>query len=928
MCFSILGPKIIQTIVDQIVEIPEGAFHLHNLSMKGLTICFSSLNDAQKARYKKLVSFMGGFRQNSLTDEVTHLVTEDIFSKKYTHAALNEMKLMQPGWIDELWRVNQEPNIPEVSALDPPLYKKFKLNIFHKLVVSSTGLNIDEKKKIVKLVQQHGGIYSQTFKSTTVRVLILREKDVGSEKFVVSQRHKIYCLDPQFIFDSVDAGYLLHTENYTVSKKCDLKCSTPTKNSSTAAKFNFDNTILSDIDSSSSLSSVRHMTIEETHRFSDISRSSRTNETKKESTFKKPALPGTKKQASEMPPIVAMPTPKFDYTLDSSDESYIQFLVDKKVCVYGYSDEIESMQMVKTIEQLGATLVDLTYKKKVDYIISSKCSVSPLPTLRCNLVLNDMWVEESIAEGRIIHPPKLYHYAIFNVADKDKVLKGEYFTSTNFEFETRSFIKMVVENLGGTWRDALIRTEEPILFSPTAQGKKYHGAINWQMTVLQAEWLLKCYNQKKRCDESEFLVGDATASRRNIQDDDQENSIIPSSQEIDDNYSENNNNNQFNTPHKSFLAAECNENEARLGNLDVLCEEMPTPQRNLTKSVLLEQQRKNKQISPRSKLLKDLIKTPTAASSSRMHAEYVTSPAPELPHECLLAQIDGSNYGIQPNSSPASQMFYKRKIQLADEDYCHVSASNKKALKEVSQTPPVTLLRKEFYNRRMPQFLLPCEREPELSTQELLIAPYTDDCMSKQADNFLNLSDTQNDQILQEHKLLLEKLAKSVERENERQAKIDRETVRPNCWRQSLVSSTKKRIEYDPDDRSSRIGWKNNDKEEYEAKKLIRDALKNQQINATSLDESIIAAPKDNTEETTAKENTLETAIKDKTAETAAKDHTLETAAKENSFEIASTSSAEANFDIQVHSESSTIDDNKIIFAITSGTSTGVRISN
>ncbi|KAL7040104.1 hypothetical protein ACKWTF_000271 [Chironomus riparius] len=742
----ILGLKCVLSVIHDNLEIPESLFHINNLCMKDMILCFSSIGDPEKkSRMKKFIAYMGGLYSNSLTEDITHLVTEDIFSKKYLHAGSRNVKIMHTSWIDEIWRLSQDFNF----IVTPKVHDKYKLKIFYNMVFSSTGLDNEEKKAVIKAVEDNGGEYSHTFRTATVKVLLMKQKDIGCVKYKASTKHSILCVDPSWVIDSAKTGYAVNTENYLITKQGKLKSSTPTKNTSALGKFSFDNTVISEICDFT----ARSIAIDETQKSTRAStnfhqnkpessvraskslrpsKSSTSIKSSKESTFKQPTVPIKKKDSS----FTVQSPPRFDYTEDASDESFIQILIDKTVCVYGYSNDIDSMQIIKECEKLGAKLVDLSYTKAVDYVITSTDIMDlEVPKLKYKNIVTDVWLEESVEIGRCVDPVKFYHRSLFKIPEKHQVLKDEIFVCSNYDSNRqRPFIRFLVKLLGGVCKEALCRAEGPILICPSAEGKKYEGSRNWGLTVIKAEWLIECLVRKTRVDETEYLVGDTKASKMNIK---RRESIIPSSQDMSIDSIED----VHLSPEKSIIVPESPKtplpiiDEERIGNLSWLLEDLTTPQREVTKRVLLEHQKKNV-VSPRTKLLKDLMQTPGTTEKDLI--DYVPSPGPELP-ACLLPP--DRNYALFPDSSPATQWWYKRRLEALDDRYVPVSQSKRKELKNIPMTPPLSHIRYDFFKKRLSDFDSPDPRNSN-ETDGLFMARITAN-MSGEASKFLNFEDTE-----------------------------------------------------------------------------------------------------------------------------------------------------------------------------------------
>jgi BRCA1 C Terminus (BRCT) domain/twin BRCT domain len=744
-----LGVKCVLSVLNDEMSIQADYFHFYTLCMKDLFLSFSSVTDPKrKAWLSKVVHYMGGLYGPSLSSCTTHLVTDDVFSKKIPFAIEHNVKIMRLDWIQEIW--NQHQNIDFTLRADDDYFNEFKLPIFNKLIFTTTGIDVEEKRELMKMIEDNGGVFSQVFKSSTIKVLITTQNEVNSAKYKAAMKYDIHCLSPEWVRDSISAGYALQmTENYVICAKINAM-STPEKVvPSIHNLLPFDNTMLSDITTadftqkSITLDATTKNLTKNVEKFRSSSRSLRSSlqkpstsskvDDKKNDTFKKPALPVVR-DTIELPPPPQVyaynrsPAPS-TIEFNTDDESIIPILTGKRVFAYGFKEDNEFTQITNECEKYGAHVVDSTFSKQIDYIITPSTPIDQEyhePQMKHLHIVNDFWLEESIEEGRCLEP-KFYHFPLFKSQITRQVLKNEMFVLTNYKMEReRPFIKMIIKCLGGDSKEHLNKNDDVILISPSQEGRKYLGAKGWDFTVLRAEWFYACYKHQTRYDETEFLVGDVPISKRNKID--EHSSMIPFSQEtdIDEDMKEDEyiiNRREIDSVAGSALPKRVAqlrgpvndspktpttmdyEEEGEVLSISKLCEDMPTPQRELTKAVLREADDKN-QLSPRAQRQKELLKTPGMTQKFTFEE---SSPMPPTPDCMRKPPVD---YSLRPDSSPDSQWFWKQKFESLDRMYEEKTDSSRKARLDNLVTPPYQNTRHDFFKKRIPQYHSPDPRDP------------------------------------------------------------------------------------------------------------------------------------------------------------------------------------------------------------------------
>lgn len=199
--------------------------------MFGLVISLSGFKESDKTNNTEYISFMGGLCMGNLPVMCTHLVSNTVLSAKYEAAVKQKIPVMQPEWIEEVWKKNTEDY---VAATDSQ-FDVFKLPVFHKLAVSCTSLGIEDKIQVEKLIVENGGAFHGTYKPQVVNILILNENGKSSAKFKAASKGKKPCLTPQWVFESVKKGFALPFEEYIVQGE--VRVSTPKKNAPTNPEF-------------------------------------------------------------------------------------------------------------------------------------------------------------------------------------------------------------------------------------------------------------------------------------------------------------------------------------------------------------------------------------------------------------------------------------------------------------------------------------------------------------------------------------------------------------------------------------------------------------------------------------------------------------------------------------------------------------------
>lgn len=76
---------------------------------------------------------------------------------------------MQDSWVEAVWVASLQMNV-NGSSLD---FDGHRLPPFAKLQVTTSGISKKDKQMIMKLVNEHGGMFSGAFQSETTDVVVL-----------------------------------------------------------------------------------------------------------------------------------------------------------------------------------------------------------------------------------------------------------------------------------------------------------------------------------------------------------------------------------------------------------------------------------------------------------------------------------------------------------------------------------------------------------------------------------------------------------------------------------------------------------------------------------------------------------------------------------------------------------------------------------
>ncbi|XP_071748981.1 DNA topoisomerase 2-binding protein 1-A [Lepeophtheirus salmonis] len=217
---TIVGPRCLLACLQKKEPVPELPYPMFTAAMKGLIVTSTGFEKEKKAEIQKLIESMSGVYSNTFHDGVTHLIAAVVHSPKYSVAVEKEIPIMTEEWVRNVWKKSQNDN---VAATDGQ-FSRFKCPALMGLNISVSQMNPKDKDLLKKSIESHGGIYSKALDINSTNVLIVPTPE--GEKFSYATKWKIPTLNSNWVFDSIEKGYCLESDEYKIEKR---NCSTPTK---------------------------------------------------------------------------------------------------------------------------------------------------------------------------------------------------------------------------------------------------------------------------------------------------------------------------------------------------------------------------------------------------------------------------------------------------------------------------------------------------------------------------------------------------------------------------------------------------------------------------------------------------------------------------------------------------------------------------
>uniref|UniRef100_A0A669EPE2 DNA topoisomerase II binding protein 1 n=1 Tax=Oreochromis niloticus TaxID=8128 RepID=A0A669EPE2_ORENI len=202
------------------------------MAMADVTICCTSMDRAIREELMDLVQLMGGRAYSDLNVSVTHLIAEEVGSKKYLVAASLSKPILLPTWVKACWEKSQDRY---VLYTDLPL-EDYLCPVLRGCSVCVTGLSSTERKEVQRLCEQHGANYTGQLKMNECTHLIVNEPT--GQKYECARKWNVYCVSLHWLFDSIEKGYCQDESRYTVERNAS-KTTRPHTSTPTGTKLCF-----------------------------------------------------------------------------------------------------------------------------------------------------------------------------------------------------------------------------------------------------------------------------------------------------------------------------------------------------------------------------------------------------------------------------------------------------------------------------------------------------------------------------------------------------------------------------------------------------------------------------------------------------------------------------------------------------------------
>ncbi|KAL3309212.1 DNA topoisomerase 2-binding protein 1 [Cichlidogyrus casuarinus] len=555
---AIYGPQVILHYLREGKPVPEWKTPLYSTALFNSTITFTSFPLEERKLLSDKAHMMHGVVFSDLTEDVNVIIASKVGSKKYIVGGSRKVNILLPSWIEEAWQLS---SIQDPINLMADLYlEKFKIPIFHKLVICVSGLSVTERKEVSELVTSNGGSYSGQLQVGSTTHLIVHKP--GGPKYDNAKKWKIQIIKLNWLTDSVSNGYAMDEDNYRISESEQPNFSTPSKN--VPDKFpGADYSVINNPNSSCS----------------------RINETSfHNTTFKRPSnhflagvvvniLNCSTSQKSELTrlakscgahicvdlqdqvsdrvthTVIGELNPKFKIKLFENDMLYVcpEWLItcaEKKTKLleapYLYQPPVEfshkpgflnsatvflvetvkTAQLIALVEDNGGVVLTVC-GDDCDYHVNE---MFPAELSQCltSRAVSVPWLEQSVRNKHLLLTElegDMYFTPIALKAGK-KPLEGCVVSMTGFvEFE-RGHVKRLATDLGALVQDVFVKTDMPNLSHKACthllalkpEGKKYEAALQWKIPVVRVSWLKQSATLGCMADVTQHIVGASAAA--------------------------------------------------------------------------------------------------------------------------------------------------------------------------------------------------------------------------------------------------------------------------------------------------------------------------------------------------------------------------------------------------------------------------------
>ena len=214
----IIGPQCVFSCLLLEVSVPKRLYPVCNVAMLGAVICCSSMKKDDRKVIHELVKLMGGDVTNDFTNSVTHLIAQEVGSKKYQVACARNIPCLLPSWVHIMWEKSQYEHI---LASSENIIKEHLTPIFKGCTICVSGiLNLDKRNSIKLLVNSNGGLYSGELNMKTCTHLLVEQPK--GQKYFFARQWKIHCVKLAWLYDCLKEHCWLDESPYKVEHENEL----------------------------------------------------------------------------------------------------------------------------------------------------------------------------------------------------------------------------------------------------------------------------------------------------------------------------------------------------------------------------------------------------------------------------------------------------------------------------------------------------------------------------------------------------------------------------------------------------------------------------------------------------------------------------------------------------------------------------------
>ena len=216
--YRIINPMCIITSLNNSVKIPISSCRsLANMALRKCRVTTTSFSEKQTSLIRDQVSLMGGEYTQHLLANTTHLISEEVHSKKYVCAVENSIEVVLCSWLDEAWVLSRSN--PSFVAVNPSYTKIHRCPVFMKCNVVVAGFIGEERDEIVNLLKSNRANYTKDIvmdgDSQTTHLIT---KPVSNMFKIARERH-IIVVTKDWVTDCVKHARRLPEENYSLESK-------------------------------------------------------------------------------------------------------------------------------------------------------------------------------------------------------------------------------------------------------------------------------------------------------------------------------------------------------------------------------------------------------------------------------------------------------------------------------------------------------------------------------------------------------------------------------------------------------------------------------------------------------------------------------------------------------------------------------------